>query len=250
MKYEFLTRANAGALNALCTGDRPEFASANSKRQQWLDQMLAEGLRGWIAFKDRVPVGYIEYLPIEATPFPVAGKGANFVTCLWVLPAYEHQGIGGSLLAACLGDSRHGVATVVKDGERRPVQFFKHLGFGEIDRIPGVTLLGSGPVQAKLQPMCYLAHERSDRLAIDVLYNPECPWSTRTAERVVALTRDHPARGEIDLWVADAWSRGAHTGLFGGIYMNGVQPFAHPPTDDEITRAIDQALAARVPSDL
>ena len=105
MKFEFLTRANAGALHTLCTGDNPEFASANAKRDRWLDEMFRKGLRGWIAFQDRKPIGYVEYVPIEVAPYPVAGQNANFLTCLWVLPDYGHLGAGGNLLAACIGDS-------------------------------------------------------------------------------------------------------------------------------------------------
>src|SRR5512141_3397506 len=109
MRFEFLTRANASALHTLCTENKPEFASANARRERWLDEMFKQGLRGWIAYDNDKPIGYIEYLPIEKAPFPVSGRDANFVTCLWVLPQYNHLGVGGSLLAACLGDSTRGV---------------------------------------------------------------------------------------------------------------------------------------------
>ena len=74
MKFEFLTRANAGALHTLCTGDKPEFAAANAKREEWLDGMFRQGLRGWVAFQDGIPAGYVEYLPIQVAPFPVVAR--------------------------------------------------------------------------------------------------------------------------------------------------------------------------------
>ncbi len=250
MKFEFLTRTNVSALHTLCTGDQPEFASANSKRQQWFDEMFRRGLRGWIAFHDRVPAGYIEYLPIQAAPFPVAGSDANFITCLWVLPQFQHQGVGGNLLAACIGDSTRGIATIgYREGPHKPVDFFKHFGFEEQDRDGDSVLLTRDGADAHLERVRYRAHASAERLAVDVLYNPECPWSTRTAERVIATIKQHPAFKEIDLWVGDAWACGAHQGLFGGVYLNGVQPFIRPPTDADIQRAIDDALTVRVPSD-
>ncbi len=249
MRLEFFTRANVGALHTLCTQDQPEFASANAKRQQWFDDMFAKGLRGWIAFKDREPVGYVEYLPIRFAPFPVKGTKANFLTCLWVLPTYQHLGVGGDLLAACLGDSPRGVATIAYPGAHKPADFFTHFGFHEVDRVDDLVLLSHGAVEIELQHAYYRAHEKADRLAVDILYNPECPWSTRTAERMIATVKEHPAHDEIDLWVADAWECGAHLGLHGGIYFNGSRPFTKPPTDQELRRAIDDALTIRVASD-
>ena len=250
MRFEFLTRANVGALHTLCTNDNPEFASANAKRERWLDEMFRKGLRGWIAFQDRKPIGYVEYLPIEAAPYPVVGKNASFLTCLWVLPQYKHRGAGASLLAACLGDSPHGVVTMGNPGEHKPIDFFKHFGFRDVDEINGATLLVYGTDDVQLQRSYFRAHEKSDRLAVDVLFNPECPWSTRTAERVVEQVEKHPARAEIELWVGDAWACGVHLGLHGGVYLNGVQPFTTSPTEAEIARALEDALTIRVPSDV
>lgn len=250
MKFEFLTRTNVNALHTLCTGDKPEFASANKKRQEWFDEMFRGGLRGWIAFQDHKPAGYIEYLPIEAAPFPVTGQDANFITCLWVLPQYQHQGLGGSLLAACIGDSARGLATIgYHKGEHKPVNFFAHFGFEEKDHDGDSVLLTRDCADVHLERVRYRPHASGQRLAVDVLYNPECPWSTRTAERVVDTVKAHPAFPEIDLWIGDAWACGAHQGLFGGIYLNGIQPFTSPPSDADIQRAIDDALVMRVPSD-
>lgn len=250
MKFEFLTRANAAALNTLCTGDKPEFASANAQRNNWLDAMFSKGLRGWIAFDNGKPAGYVEYLPIEEAPFPVVGENAAFLTCLWVLPTAEHLGVGGSLLAACVGDSPRGVATIAHRGQRKPAEFYEHFGFRRIDEHDGAILMLNGDPRVQLQRTFYRAHEDADRLRVDVLFNPECPWSTRTAERVISLVKDHPAHDQIDLWVGNAWECGAHMGLQGGIFFNGVRPFATPPSDEDISMAIERALTARVPSDL
>lgn len=249
MRFEFLTRANVGALHTLCTENKPEFASANAKREQWLDGMFKKGLRGWIAYQDQTPLGYVEYLPIETAPFPVTGHNANFLTCLWVLPVHNHLGVGGSLLAACLGDSPQGVATVVFKGGHMPVEFYEHFGFRVADQIGDSVLLVHGDVEAQLLHTHYRAHESSRQLKVDVMYNPECPWSTRTAERVIEVIEKHPARDEIDLWVGDACACGTHLGIHGGIFLNGMQPFTTPPTEEELARAVENALTIRVPSD-
>jgi hypothetical protein len=249
MKFEFLTRTNVSALHTLCTEDKPEFASANAKRERWFDEMFRKGLRGWVAFQDGKPIGYVEYLPIEAAPYPVTGRNAHFLTCLWVLPQHMHLGAGGSLLAACIGDSPHGVATIAYGVDHKPVEFFTHFGFRVVEQLHGATLLAYGTEDVQLQRAYYRAHESSNHLAIDVMYNPECPWSTLTAERVMAAIEKHPARAEIDLWVGDSCACGTHLGLHGGVYLNGVQPFVAPPTEAEIAEAIENALTVRVPSD-
>ncbi len=250
MKYEFLTRANVGALHTLCTSNKPEFASANAKRERWWDEMFTRGLRGWIAFDDGAPVGYVEYLPIEVAPFPVTGENANYLTCLWVLPEYERHGAGGNLLAACVGDSPRGVATMAHEGAHKPASFFERFDFRQVDRVDTSILLVHGPATVRLERTHYRAHEDAQRLAVDVLFNPECPWSVRTAERVIAAVEKHPARSEIDLWVGDAWASGAHLGLWGGVYFNGAAAFTVPPDNKEIEQAIENALTVRAASDL
>lgn len=250
MRFEFMTRANAGALHTLCTGNQPEFAGANARREQWFDEMFKRGLRGWIAWEGNAPVGYVEYVPVEEAPYPVQGQNANFLTCLWVLPKFKRLGVGGSLLSACVGDSPSGVATIAYHGEHKPVDFFTHFGFRESDRVDESSLLVNGDPQVRLQRSFYRAHESSERLSIDVLFNPECPWSTRTAERVMMAVKEHPAHDEIDLWVGDAWECGAHLGLHGGVYFNGLKAFSAPPSEADIAQAIENALTARVPSDI
>ncbi len=250
MKFEFLTRANAAALNTLCTGDKPEFASANAQRNAWIDTMFGKGLRGWVAFDDGKPAGYVEYLPIEHAPFPVSGKNAAFLTCLWVLPAYEHLGVGGSLLAACLGDSPQGVATIAYRGQHKPADFYEHFGFRRVDEHAEMILLVQGNPKVELLRAYYRAHADADRLQVDVLYNPECPWSTHTAERVISTVKNHPAFDQMNLWIGNAWECGAHMGLQGGVYLNGINAFKTPPSDEDIVKAIEQALTVGVPSDL
>jgi GNAT superfamily N-acetyltransferase len=250
MRCEFMTRTNVGALHALCTGNRPEFASANAKRARWWDWMFARGLRGWIAFDGDTPAGYVEYMPVEIAPHPIAGSQANYLSCLWVLPEHRLKGIGGSLLAACVSDSPHGVATMAYDGERMPAGFFKLNGFRQIDTADGACFLVCGPADVRLEPARYCAHEKSARLAIDVLYNPQCPRSIRVADLVTAAVEKHSARAEIDLWVGDTWACGTRLGLWGGVYFNGVAPFSQLPSEEEIARAIENALTVRVASDL
>ncbi len=246
MRYEFMTRANIQALHTLCTGNKPELAGANAQRQRWWDEMFPRGLRGWIAFDHQTPIGHVEYLPMSAAPVSLSGTEGNFLTCLWVLPQYRKRGTGNSLLAACVSDSPKGVATMAFEGDHQPASFFERFGFRLQDQHEEALLLVHGPAEVEWNRFRFCAHEKSERLAIDVMYNPECPWSVYTAERVRALVAQHPAHAEIDLWVGDTWSCGTHQGLFGGVYFNGVAPFDQPPSDDDIVRAIDNALTIGV----
>lgn len=246
-RLERLTMNNVEALHMLCTGGGAEFARAKEVRQAWLQEMFEKGLSGWVAYEGKTPVGYIEYMPLEHAPYHVTGEGGHFITCLWVLPEHRGQRVGSALLQACLEECPQGVSTLACRGiDYKPAEFFEHWGFQTVHEEGISVLLSRGEVQVCPGPGgCYRPRRLKGRLAIDVLYNPQCPHSYRVAERFQDVAEDHPHRELIDLLVMDMWAERERVGLSGGIFFNGQEPAFKslgPPDQAEIRRVIDQAL--------
>ena len=246
-RLERLTVSNLEALHVLCTGGRTEFAQAKEVREAWLGEMFERGLTGWVAYEGKTPVGYIEYMPLERAPYNVTGEGGHFITCLWVLREHRGQGTGSVLLQACLAHCPDGVSTLACRGtDYKPAEFFEHLGFQAVHEEGISVLLTRGDVQIRPGPRGrYAPRQLEGRLAIDVLYNPQCPYSYRVAERFQVVVEGHPRRELIDLLVIDMWAERERVGLSGGIFLNGREPTFKtlgPPDQAEIGRMVDKGL--------
>jgi len=247
VRLERLTGSSVEALHVLCTGAGGEFAQAKEVRETWLREMFEKGLTGWIAYEGETPVGYIEYMPLEQAPYNVTGEGGQFITCLWVLREHRGKGVGSALLRACMDDCPDGVSTLAYRGvDHKPAEFFERVGFQAVREEGIAVLLTRGDVQISLAPSgLYVPRQLDGRLAVDVLYNPQCPYSYRVAERFQGVVEGHPRQGLIDLLLIDVWAERERLGLSGGIFLNGQAAAFEtmgPPDQGEIRRVIDEAL--------
>ena len=65
----------------------------------------------------------------EARPF-TAREGCSEVAALYVLRKYQSLGLGRALMESALGRLPHGrVILYVLDGNRRAIEFYRHMGF-------------------------------------------------------------------------------------------------------------------------
>lgn len=250
VSLERLGESSVEALHLLCTRGRTEFARAQEVRQAWLREMFDRGLTGWVAYEGKAPAGYIEYMPVEYAPYSVTGAGGHFLTCLWVLREHRGQGTGAMLLQACLDDCPDGVSTLACRGmDHNPAEFFEHFGFRAVNEEGISVLLTRGDVRVRRGPSsCYTPRKLEGRLAIDVLYNPQCPHSYRVAERLQIVVEGHPCREQIHLLMIDTWAERERVGLSGGIFFNCQEPAFEslaPPDQAEIRRAVDESLLGR-----
>jgi len=130
--------------------------------------------------------------------------------------------------------------------DHKPAEFFERLGFQAVDEEGISVLLTRGDVHVRSGPGGrYTPRQLERRLAIDVLYNPQCPHSYRVAERFQVVVEGHPRRELVDLLVIDMWAERELVGLSGGIFFNGQEATFRslgPPDQVDIRRVVDKAL--------
>ncbi len=108
------------------------------KRAEYLAEAMGRGLRKHVLFMDGDPVGMIEYVPAEASPYPIDGDGVVVMSCIWVLKRAAGRGLGKTLLKVMLEEARDavGFASIALDGHPSPwfsLSQLERLGFTSID---------------------------------------------------------------------------------------------------------------------
>jgi GNAT superfamily N-acetyltransferase len=131
-------------LEILVALEKPRPDKINYK---WVGKMLHSDLtvKGW------VPMGLLEFIPIEYALEPVEGNNSLFINCMWILPPFWHRGVGKVLIESFIEKAKMiGSASVIGyDGDSwfgtsikyMPLSFFKKFGFEEVDRDESRVLL-------------------------------------------------------------------------------------------------------------
>jgi GNAT superfamily N-acetyltransferase len=86
-----------------CESDRkwPSLGLAKDAKRFWNYNTLFRGVRILVAYEGTLPVGHLEYIPIEHAPKPVTGANLTFIDCMFVEPKQRWHGVGSELLRAC-----------------------------------------------------------------------------------------------------------------------------------------------------
>jgi N-acetylglutamate synthase-like GNAT family acetyltransferase len=186
---------------------------AMDKRIEWIKTMMKIGLEIFVALepprneiihykwagkinhadlaiKGKVPMGLLEYLPIEHALEPVVGKNSLFINCIWILPPFWKKGVGSALIDAFLKTAQKvGAASVISYEQTKwfetsidymPTKFFQKYGFIEADRDEGRILLfkdfKSTPAPRFIQTNLKTKPE-SKKNIMNIFCNDQCPWS-------------------------------------------------------------------------
>ncbi|MFX1593666.1 MAG: GNAT family N-acetyltransferase [Promethearchaeota archaeon] len=153
---------------------------------KWVGKMLHSDL----TIHGRVPMGLLEYIPIEHALEPVKGNNCLFINCMWILPPFWLNGVGKALLKSFLEKAKQygGASVIAYEGDRwfgtsiryMPSSFFKKFGFKEVDRDGSRVLLfldlGSSSTPKFIFPELKDQY-KSQKLNLEILYNSQCPWS-------------------------------------------------------------------------
>ena len=153
---------------------------------KWVGKMLHSDL----AVQGQVPMGLLEFIPIEYALEPVEGAECLFIDCMWVLPPFWLKGIGKSLIESFIEKAKKygGASVITYDGDRwfgtsikyMPSSFFKRFGFKEVDR-DGSRVLLSLDLGSSIKPKFIIPKFKSSinnkNLNLDIFFNSQCPWS-------------------------------------------------------------------------
>ncbi|MFX1499819.1 MAG: GNAT family N-acetyltransferase [Promethearchaeota archaeon] len=179
----WIKRMMPKGLGILVASEAPRHEKIHYK---WVGKMLHSDL----AVQGQVPMGLLEYIPIEHALEPVQGKNCLFINCMWVLPPFWYKGVGKKLIESFIEKAKqYGAASVISYEEERwfgtsikymPSSFFKKYGFKEIDR-DGSRILQFLDLGSSVQPKFIFPKNKSyiDNMNInlDIFFNNQCPWS-------------------------------------------------------------------------
>ncbi len=217
-----------------------EFTGRLDRVTEWHRDRLREGMRGLIAYEEKIPRGFIEYAPADAAPFPIEAPGACVLLCFhWAGTSPEdprHLAEERRMIEAAIADAQEftGMATLGWNHPTHyPITLLRRLGFREVVRDEPIALLWlpfrdgvSDPALARPQfrPRDLRAH---GMLAIDQAWSARCPYSVHFAERMRDIVRGHPDRERIDLHQYridtrdEAFRLAASPWDWGWTYLNG-----------------------------
>lgn len=153
---------------------------------KWVGEMLHSDL----AIRGQVPMGLLEYIPIEHSLEPVKGEKSLFINCMWILPPFLGMGVGKALMEFLITQAKDigGISTIAYDGDKwcgtsinyMPFKFFKEFGFKEIERDGTRVLvhlnLGAEMPPKLIYPQYEILQNEKDQCLV-AFYNSQCPWS-------------------------------------------------------------------------
>jgi GNAT superfamily N-acetyltransferase len=234
-------------LEILVAVEKPKEETIHYK---WVGKILHSDL----AVLSNVPMGLLEYLPIEYALEPIIGSNSLFINCMWILPPFWRSGVATALINEFINKAKKygGACTIAYDGDKwfgtsikyMPSSFFKKFGFKEIDREGTRILLfldfgSSIPpkfIQSKSEDL-----SKKDLLTLDLFYNSQCPWAWFMINSVKNKLKGYP---NINLNLVNTDDRKIieNYGISRGIRINGKPVIKRMATWNEIKKEIDKVL--------
>ncbi len=196
---------------------------------KWVGKMLHSDL----AVQNQVPMGLLEYVPIEQALEPVKGKNSLFINCIWILPPFWNTGTAKSLMNVLIQKANQtgGASIIAYEGDKwfgtsikyLPSKFFKKFGFQEVDKDGSRMLLfldlGSNSPPEFIIPETPPFIEK-DKITLDIFFNSQCPWSRYMINTIKEGIKNYP-KVEINIINTDNRDIIKKTGISRGIKING-----------------------------
>jgi len=247
LKIVDLTLKNADDSINLCIGSKPGFELAREEKRQWLEKRLSHGVGGKLAYSDGQLAGMVEYSPIEYAPFPVGGDSLLHINCIWVLPRFQRMTIGENLVRSCISEARtrgkRGLSVLAYGATFfMPATFFVRQGFRTVQRRGSQELMWKELQPCKppsFLPMAFSPERDEAKVAVDVLYSAQCPWSIMTRDRIERVSREFSGAVKVRLIDTEDRRALAKFGESRKVFVNGNETFFAPPTEGDIRKVFE-----------
>lgn len=263
---------------SISSGQRKAMHDAMITRTQWIRKMMQGGLQIFVALEKprlekihykwagdmfhadlavhgNVPKGSLEFVPIELAPEPVKGENSLFIDCVWVLPSFWHTGVAKGLMKSFIREARKygGASVIAYEGDNwfgtsikyMPSSFFKKFGFNEAARDGSRVLLyldlGAGKPPGFICPKARIL-DKSNRIAVDVLYNSQCPWSRWMLDKIRKSMEKHSGFA-VNIVNTDDREMLEEFGMSRGVCINGRPVIKRMASWKEIQAAIEKSVA-------
>lgn len=252
---------------------REEMKAAMDVRKKWLKAMMDKGLQVSVALEKsevimrsfrgkkamlremiahgNVPMGLVEYLPIEFASEPVKGGKSLFINCIWVWPPFWHSGVAKSLLERAIEKAKSygGLSVLAYEGDKwfgffpyMPASFFRSFGFKEVDRDGSRVVLylklGSAEAPQLIRSKCK-AVKKSGRVVVDVFSSSQCPWSGLMVDKIKQNIGKYDA--VVNIINTDDRENIEKYGMSRGVCINGVPVVKRVASWREIEKLVKQA---------
>ena len=205
-----LTKQNVGDINC-CPGGL-EVQSKNFKGDlertlTWRQEMLRQGMRGFVSYHNGIARGFAEYMSAETAPFPIEAPGPAVLMCYhWELTpeADEEEHLTQEkrlidLVSRQAAESFTGVATLGwANLVHFPIVMLEELGFKQLQKCRGIALmwlpLKGEAREPQLAPACVTPQNLSANgiLAIESASSSRCPYSIHNAARLQQVITSLP----------------------------------------------------------
>ncbi len=262
MEIETLTKDDLEIVRGICldpsvdSETRDLMENSMDERITWIKRMMIKGLKIIMAFeaprqerlhykwvgkmfhsdlgiKGKVPMGLLEYVPIEHALEPINGTNSLFINCMWILPPFWSKGTGEALLKEFIEKAKTcGSGSVIAyDGDKwfgtsinyMPDTFFKKFGFREVDRDDTRVLLeidlGSVKSPKFIFPKTNEVNN-SEILNLDIFFNYQCPWARYMINTIKNGVKNY-SNIRINCINTDSVDVVKRQGISRGIHLNG-----------------------------
>ena len=232
---------------------RTQFGAGVSVKEWWRYRNVHLGLRTFVAYDGRQPIGHIEIMPIQHAPRPIKGTDQTVILCLYVEEHARGQGVGRELIGVAeraASQSTNALTVVAREeGEFMPADFFTHMGYQPVDSRAHELLLSKAFTAGRpprFLPCKFQPNQTQDRLCVDFIHCQQCPISFR----VMKLLERHISHTSlpIELQIIEVSDREDvdRLGIAQGVFIQGdLIKDDHPMNTDWIhvvnsaTEAID-----------
>ncbi len=178
-----VTTENVDDIGFFCKKSKRASDGWKAKRA-WSDTAMGDGLQTWLALDGKRQVGFIEFVPAEASWRVIDAPGHLVVHCVWVVGRAKDQGVGGRLLQLAIDEAAArglGIAALAttKKGWLVGPKLLANKGFEKVDTAaPSFELWAITP---KNHPRPTLPTDWDERAAafgdgLTLVYTNQCPY--------------------------------------------------------------------------
>ncbi|MFW9819359.1 MAG: GNAT family N-acetyltransferase [Candidatus Thorarchaeota archaeon] len=281
MKIQTITEENLDIICSICLDPSVDketkllMENGMENRINWIKEMMLKGLEILVAFekprdekihykwvgkilhsdlaiRGQVPMGLVEFIPIEHALEPINGEKMLFIDCIWILPPFWHSGVATALIESLIEKAKPvgGVGVIAYDGDSwfdtsikyMSSSFFKKLGFKEVDR-DGTRVLLYYDLGSSIPPKFILPKSKdittTKKLNLDIFFNSQCPWSKYMVNTVTSHLKNNP-KININIINTDDKELIKLSGISRGVILNGKPIIKRMASIEEIQLEIEK----------
>jgi len=254
MEIKKVTEENLIDLFSPCGPNENAYINAkNFMVQLWKEKRFKSGWKGFVAYDNNIPVGRVEFWPIEESINLISGKDLYFMPCIWVLPDFQKRGIGKSLIEEVFKNTldRSGIMTIGMEGEEwMPVSFFKKFDFEEV-KIEGLNPYFKSLIKKykeievpKLSKPTFTHLKKENKVIVEIVRDMMCPFIRVWEEKLKDIIKEFEDKIELVEYTPfskeDILKYGSGT-----VYVDGEEPFWGPTSSDEIRKILNNYLSKK-----